>query len=164
MIEVADPRFSAMEKGTHALSESKNPKIHLAQKFLGEFVGTFCVIFVGCGSVAVNKLYGGTITFMGVCNMGLDRYGHDIRRWSYKEAWRDCSWDDHYVKCVCGRTYSRASMNPTRSLGPAIVKWRFKGIWAYIIGSIIGAVTRGFVYKLLTSTEKSFSEIVKRSG
>ncbi|MFS8024035.1 putative major intrinsic protein [Helianthus anomalus] len=50
------------------------------------------------------------------------------------------------------------------SLGPAIVKWRFKGIWAYIFGPIIGTVTGGFVYKLLTPTEKSFSEIVKRSG
>ncbi|MFS7957550.1 putative major intrinsic protein [Helianthus anomalus] len=57
-----------------------------------------------------------------------------------------------------------ASMNPARSLGPAIVKWRFKGIWAYIFGPIIGTVTGGFVYKLLTPTEKSFSEIVKRSG
>ncbi|MFS7920562.1 putative major intrinsic protein [Helianthus anomalus] len=63
-----------------------------------------------------------------------------------------------------GGLISGASMNPTRSLGPAIVKWMFKGIWAYIFGPIIGVVTRGFVYKLLTSTEKSFSEIVKRSG
>ncbi|KAF5767148.1 putative major intrinsic protein [Helianthus annuus] len=110
MIEVADPRFSAMEKGTHALSESKNPKIHLAQK-----IKKHGGIAVGM-TIMLNVFVGG------------------------------------------------ASMNPTRSLGPAIVKWRFKGIWAYIIGSIIGAVTRGFVYKLLTSTEKSFSEIVKRSG
>ncbi|MFS8021978.1 putative major intrinsic protein [Helianthus anomalus] len=43
---------------------------------------------------------------------------------------------------------SGASMNPARSLGPAIVKWRFKGIWAYIFGPIIGTVTGGFVYKL----------------
>ncbi|MFS7985869.1 putative major intrinsic protein [Helianthus anomalus] len=62
------------------------------------------------------------------------------------------------------RPISGASMNPARSLGPAIVKWRFKGIWAYIFGPIIGTVTGGFVYKLLTPTEKSFSEIVKRSG
>ncbi|KAJ0790478.1 putative major intrinsic protein [Helianthus annuus] len=155
MIEVADPRFSAMEKGTHALSESKNPKIHLAQKLLAEFVGTFCVIFAGCGSVAVNKLYGGTVTFLGVCNMGLDRYGHDIR---HKEAWTVG------VTIMLNVPISGASMNPTRSLGLAIVKWRFKGIWAYIFGPIIRAVTGGFVFKLLTSMEKSFSEIVKRSG
>ncbi|MFS7915795.1 putative major intrinsic protein [Helianthus anomalus] len=51
------------------------------------------------------------------------------------------------------RPISGASMNPARSLGPAIVKWKFKGIWAYIFGPIIGAVTGGFVYKLLTPTK-----------
>ncbi|MFS7888695.1 putative major intrinsic protein [Helianthus anomalus] len=63
-----------------------------------------------------------------------------------------------------GGPISGASMNPARSLGPSIVKWRFKGIWAYIVGPIIGRVTGGFVYKLLMPTEKTFSEIVKRSG
>lgn len=29
-------------------------------------IGTYFVIFAGCGSVVVNKLYGGTITFPGI--------------------------------------------------------------------------------------------------
>ncbi|KAL9999047.1 putative major intrinsic protein [Helianthus debilis subsp. tardiflorus] len=240
MIEVVDPRFSAMEKGTLALSESKNPKIHLAQKLLAEFVGTFCVIFAGCGSVAVNKLYGGTITFPGVCvTWGLivmamiytvghvsgahfnpavafyilsqlfgsilasgilslimdvtsDAYFGTIPVGSTVQSFvveiiitfilmfviSGASNDHRAIKkhggiavgmtimlnVFVGGPISGASMNPARSLGPAIVKWRFKGIWAYIFGPIIGAIAGGFVYKLLTPTEKSFSEIVKRSG
>ncbi|KAM0065190.1 putative major intrinsic protein [Helianthus debilis subsp. tardiflorus] len=58
-----------------------------------------------------------------------------------------------------GGPISGASMNPTRSLGPAIVKWRFKGIWAYIFGPIIGAVIGGFVYKLLMSTENLLARL-----
>ena len=30
-------------------------------------IGTYFVIFAGCGAVAVNKLYGGTVTFPGIC-------------------------------------------------------------------------------------------------
>ncbi|XP_035835143.1 probable aquaporin NIP4-2 [Helianthus annuus] len=109
MIEVAEPRFSAMEKGTHVLSESKNPKIHLAQKI---------------------KKHGGIAVGMTIM-----------------------------LNVFVGGPISGASMNPTRSLGPAIVKWRFKGIWAYIFGPIIGAVTGGFVYKLLTSTENLLARL-----
>ncbi|MFS7920563.1 hypothetical protein Hanom_Chr03g00226321 [Helianthus anomalus] len=47
MIEVADPRFSAMEKGTHALSESKNPKIHLAQKvYIHTYVACYLITYI----------------------------------------------------------------------------------------------------------------------
>ncbi|GKD17935.1 probable aquaporin NIP [Tanacetum coccineum] len=62
-----DSQILDLEKGNHDLSISTNPKIHIAQKLLAEFIGTYCVIFAGCGSVAVNKIYGGTITFPGIC-------------------------------------------------------------------------------------------------
>ncbi|MFS7955744.1 putative major intrinsic protein [Helianthus anomalus] len=67
MTDGKESTLSSMEKGNLALSISTNPKVHLAQKFLAELVGTYCVVFAGCGSVAVNKLYGGTVTFPGVC-------------------------------------------------------------------------------------------------
>ncbi|KAH9682899.1 putative aquaporin NIP7-1 [Citrus sinensis] len=44
---------------------------------------------------------------------------------------------------------SGGSMNPARSLGPAIVSWNFSDIWIYIIGPTIGAVAGGFVYRFL---------------
>lgn len=34
---------------------------------IAEVVGTYFVIFAGCGSVVVNKQYGGVVTFPGIC-------------------------------------------------------------------------------------------------
>lgn len=36
-------------------------------KVIAEVIGTFFVIFSGCGVVIVNNLYGGTVTFPGIC-------------------------------------------------------------------------------------------------
>ncbi|XP_076949941.1 putative aquaporin NIP-type [Bidens hawaiensis] len=254
MIEVVDSKLSNMEKGNKNNIVSTNPKIHIAQKMLAEFIGTFCVIFAGCGSVAVNNLYG-KVTFPGVCvTWGLIvmamiyTVGHVsgahfnpavtitlslLGLCPFKEValyilaqllgsilasgtlslimnvtpeaffgtipagspWQSfvveiiitfilmfvisgASNDERAVKkhggIVVGMTImlnvfvggpiSGASMNPARSLGPAIVKLTFKGIWAYIFGPIIGAIVGGLVYELLKPTEKTFSEIVKRSG
>ncbi|KAG2700755.1 hypothetical protein I3843_06G011400 [Carya illinoinensis] len=38
----------------------------LIQKVIAEFIGTFFLIFAGCGSVAVNKIYG-SVSFPGIC-------------------------------------------------------------------------------------------------
>ncbi|XP_076932880.1 putative aquaporin NIP-type [Bidens hawaiensis] len=253
MIEVVDSRLSNMEKGSNNIV-STNPKIHIAQKMLAEFIGTYCVIFAGCGSVAVNNLYG-KVTFPGVCvtwglivmamiytvghvsgahfnpavtialsllglcpfkevalyilaqllgsilasgtlslimNVTPEAFFGTIPAGSAGQSFvveiiitfilmfviSGASNDARAIKkhggIVVGMTImlnvfvggpiSGASMNPARSLGPAIVKLTFNGIWAYIFGPIIGAVAGGFVYELLKPTEKTFSEIVKRSG
>ncbi|XP_022956061.1 probable aquaporin NIP7-1 [Cucurbita moschata] len=39
---------------------------------------------------------------------------------------------------------SGGSMNPARSLGPAMVSWAFDDIWIYITAPVIGAVTGAF--------------------
>ncbi|KAI3808477.1 hypothetical protein L1987_24428 [Smallanthus sonchifolius] len=252
MTDGIESHLSAMEKGNLSLSISTNPKIHLAQKFLAELIGTYCVIFAGCGSVAVNKLYGGTVTFPGVCvtwglivmamiytvghvsgahfnpavtitlsllglcpfkevafyilsqllgsilasgtlalimNVTPDGFFGTTPAGSTVQSFvveivitfilmfviSGASNDDRAIKkhggIVVGMTImlnvfvggpiSGASMNPARSLGPAIVLLKFKGIWAYIFGPIIGAVIGGFVYKLLKPTNKSFSDIKK---
>jgi len=45
---------------------------------------------------------------------------------------------------VCG-----ASMNPARSLGPAIVSGEIKQVWIYITAPILGALTAVVIYKLI---------------
>ncbi|KAF5729053.1 aquaporin NIP-type [Tripterygium wilfordii] len=45
---------------------SSNAVVTLAQKVIAEAIGTYFVIFAGCGSVAVNKIYG-SVTFPGIC-------------------------------------------------------------------------------------------------
>ncbi|KAF8407670.1 hypothetical protein HHK36_006805 [Tetracentron sinense] len=61
---------------------------------------------------------------------------------------------------------SGASMNPARSIGPAIAMliykgiW-FKGIWVYIAGPLVGAIAGGFAYNLIRSTKKPVRDLTK---
>lgn len=59
---------------------------------------------------------------------------------------------------------SGASMNPARSLGPAIVKRNFKGLWVYIIGPPIGTIAGGFTYNLIRFTDKPLRELTKSAS
>ncbi|KAG1335286.1 aquaporin NIP1-1 [Cocos nucifera] len=56
---------------------------------------------------------------------------------------------------------SGASMNPARSLGPAIVANRYKSIWVYIIGPSCGAVAGAWAYNVIRFTNKPLREITK---
>lgn len=56
---------------------------------------------------------------------------------------------------------SGASMNPARTLGPALVFHIYKGIWAYMIGPFIGAILGGFAYNMIRRTDKPLRELTK---
>jgi aquaporin Z len=49
---------------------------------------------------------------------------------------------------ICG-----ASMNPARSLGPALVSWNFEHIWLYPVATIIGAIIAIPLYRISHHTE-----------
>ena len=55
-------------------------------------------------------------------------------------------------------------MNPARTIGPAIVKGQFKGLWVYMVGPLIGAIAGAFTYNLMRFTDKPLSEITKNSS
>lgn len=44
---------------------------------------------------------------------------------------------------------SGASMNPARSLGPALVSWTWTAQWVYLAGPLLGATAGAFVYRYL---------------
>jgi MIP family channel proteins len=44
---------------------------------------------------------------------------------------------------------SGASMNPARSLGPALMSWTWSTQWVYILGPMLGAVAGAYVYRWL---------------
>ncbi|CAL5411482.1 unnamed protein product [Camellia sinensis] len=55
-----------------------------------------------------------------------------------------------------------ASMNPARSLGPAIVWNQYKGLWIYIVGPTFGAVGAALVYNIFRpKTDESLPSITK---
>lgn len=45
---------------------------------------------------------------------------------------------------ICG-----ASMNPARSLGPALMSWTWTAQWVYVLGPMLGAVAGALVYRCL---------------
>ncbi|XVF87262.1 hypothetical protein PTKIN_Ptkin18bG0104900 [Pterospermum kingtungense] len=57
-----------------------------------------------------------------------------------------------------------ASMNPARSLGPAIVSIHYKGIWIYVAAPILGAVCGAWVYNMVRYTDKPLREITKSAS
>lgn len=50
-------------------------------------------------------------------------------------------------------------MNPARSLGPAIVYGKYKGLWIYIFGPSLGIFFGACVYNLIRFTDKPLREI-----
>ncbi|XP_028108111.1 probable aquaporin NIP7-1 [Camellia sinensis] len=40
-------------------------------------------------------------------------------------------------------------MNPARSLGPAIVSWKFGNVWIYLIAPTVGAVGGALLFRAL---------------
>ncbi|PHT55847.1 Aquaporin NIP1-1 [Capsicum baccatum] len=56
---------------------------------------------------------------------------------------------------------SGASMNPARSLGPAIVSSHYKGLWVYMLGPTAGAIAGAWVYNIIRFTDKPLREITK---
>ncbi|CAN1777922.1 Probable aquaporin NIP-type, partial [Linum perenne] len=212
------------------------------KQIFAEIVGTYFVIFAGCGSVAINKLYGETITFPGVsvvwglivmvmvysvghisgahfnpavtitfaifrkfppkhgsimasgtlCLLfqvpeeaffGTVPIGPNVRSFFLEIiisfllmfVISGVSTDNRAVGELAGIAVgmtitlnvfvagpvSGASMNPARSLGPAVVMRIYKGIWVYILGPPIGTILGGFAYNLIRYTNKPLSELTK---
>ncbi|KDP22646.1 hypothetical protein JCGZ_02488 [Jatropha curcas] len=229
-------------------SRSSTCFVTIIQKLVAEVIGTYFVIFAGCGAVAVNKIYG-SVTFPGICvSWGLIvmvmiyTVGHVsgahfnpavtiasaiFRRFPFREVplyivaqvigsilasgtlallfditpmayfgtlpvgsnvqslvieiiitfllmfvVSGVNTDDRAVGDLGGIAVgmtillnvfvagpvSGASMNPARSLGPAIVKHTYKGLWVYIAGPIVGAIAGAFAYNLLRSTDKPLDD------
>ncbi|EEF40132.1 aquaporin NIP1-2 [Ricinus communis] len=59
---------------------------------------------------------------------------------------------------------SGASMNPARSLGPAIVSHKYKGLWIYIVSPTLGAQAGAWVYNMIRYTDKPLREITKSAS
>ena len=56
---------------------------------------------------------------------------------------------------------SGASMNPARSLGPALMSWTWSAQWVYVLGPMLGAVAGAYVYRWLR--EASHQKAVTRT-
>jgi len=50
---------------------------------------------------------------------------------------------------IFGGPISGASMNPARSLGPALASGRLDSLWIYVAGPVLGAIAGAFAYRLV---------------
>ncbi|KAA8530644.1 hypothetical protein F0562_005422 [Nyssa sinensis] len=243
--------FESKDDGTLCASASF---VSTTQKVIAEVIGTYFIIFAGCGSVVVNKIYG-SVTFPGICvtwglivmvmvySVGHISGGHfnpavtitfaifrDFPYWQvplYIAAQMmgsilasgtlslvfDVTPDAYFGTVPTGSNLqslvieiiitfllmfvisgvatdnraigelagiavgmtimlnvfvagpvSGASMNPARSIGPAVVRHVYKGLWVYIVGPLIGAIAGAFAYNLIRFTDKPLRELTKSSS
>jgi MIP family channel proteins len=57
------------------------------------------------------------------------------------------------LDAMFGGPVTGASMNPARSLGPAIASGELSSIWVYLAAPLLGAAAAAFVYQLLRTGE-----------
>lgn len=59
---------------------------------------------------------------------------------------------------LMGGPLTGASLNPARTLGPAVATGNFADIWVYFVGPILGAVVAGLLYKMVFEERKAASK------
>nr|GEX02318.1 aquaporin NIP2-1-like [Tanacetum cinerariifolium] len=58
------------------------------------------------------------------------------------------------ITSILAGPVSGGSMNPARTLGPALASNDFKGLWVYIIGPVIGTISGVMCYSFIRATDK----------
>ncbi len=58
------------------------------------------------------------------------------------------------LEAIFAGPISGASMNPARSLAPALVSWTWQDQWLYVAGPAIGAVAGVFIYNWIRNGER----------
>jgi glycerol uptake facilitator-like aquaporin len=99
------------------------PQGPAAQSFLLEFILTFLLMFVIMAVAMDVRAVGQAAAIAVGGTMGLEAL---------------------FAGLITG-----ASVNPVRSLAPALVAWTWNGQWLYIVGPIAGAVAGAVMYMLI---------------
>ncbi|KAJ7970990.1 Aquaporin NIP2-1 like [Quillaja saponaria] len=63
------------------------------------------------------------------------------------------------ITSILAGPISGGSMNPARTIGPAVASSYYKGIWVYVVGPIIGTLLGAWSYNLIRETDKPVTAI-----
>lgn len=99
------------------------PKGSWYQAFILEYILSFILMLVICGSA----VHGKAIKSFAGLSIGLTIA----------------------FEALFGGAISGASMNPARSIAPAIISGNMGSLWIYIVATTLGAISGGFVYKYI---------------
>ncbi|KAL4368654.1 hypothetical protein GQ457_05G023800 [Hibiscus cannabinus] len=124
--------------GTHDVFTGTSPQGSDLQAFVIEFIITFYLMFIISGVATDNRAIG-ELAGLAVGATVL-------------------------LNVLFAGPVTGASMNPARSLGPAIVWDEYKGIWIYLTAPIIGAVSGAWAYNMVRYTDKPLREITKTAS
>ncbi|XP_071694028.1 aquaporin NIP2-1-like [Rutidosis leptorrhynchoides] len=58
------------------------------------------------------------------------------------------------ITSILAGPVSGGSMNPARSIGPALASNNYKGIWVYIVGPVIGTISGVTCYSFIRATDR----------
>ncbi|KAK4740638.1 hypothetical protein SAY87_024226 [Trapa incisa] len=64
-------------------------------------------------------------------------------------TWRDMDMDMDARSPITG-----ASLNPARSLGPAIAHNHYRKVWIFLVAPTLGAISGAWIYNLIRFTDK----------
>jgi len=110
-----------------------NVSLHIA--FVWEFLLTFFLMFV-IMSVATDARAVGTMAGIAIGGVvALDAF--------------------------VGGPLTGASMNPARSIGPAVIEGNFNGLWIYLIAPVLGAIVAAWVYEKIKCLPDSSDQDAK---
>jgi len=109
--------------GEHAHDGSTLPSGSQGQAFLWEFVLTFFLMFVIMAVATDSRAVGEAAAIAIGGTVGLD--------------------------ALFGGPITGASMNPARSLGPALVSGDLHALWLYILAPLLGAALAGLTYQFV---------------
>ncbi|MCL7032165.1 hypothetical protein MKW94_026033, partial [Papaver nudicaule] len=59
---------------------------------------------------------------------------------------------------------SGGSMNPARTIGPAVASKHYKGIWVYLVGPLLGTLMGAWSYNMIRVSNKPVHDISPRSS
>ncbi|KAK8478112.1 hypothetical protein V6N11_080147 [Hibiscus sabdariffa] len=147
--------------GPHDVFAGTSPQGSDLQAFVIEFIITFYLMFIVSGVATNDRAIGefaglavGSIVLLNVLFAGY-YFSFPGLPLAYFRV-RIILIRNEFYKPITG-----ASMNPARSLGPAIVWNRYKGIWIYLTSPVVGAVSGAWVYNMLRFTDKPLPNITK---